>query len=334
MRRLVWLIAVLAVMWSAWWALASAGLQQATSNWFEDQRRAGWQAEVGEISQHGFPFTLNARLRGISVADPTTGVSFNAPRLDLKAAAYWPGYMTVELPNAPLEIATPTGRFTLETRDAQADLRLHPGVTLQLKSMGFMSGAWHISQAGGGFVSAESLQMAVTQDDAIPEIYQINLDAKTLTPGDVIRDFLALPIDWPVAFDAFTADLNVAFDVPWDRNALTSKRPQPRAVTARRIEASWGDVRLSASGDLTIDPSGIPTGEISMALTNWRKVIDVAQASGALPDAQRTQAEVMLSALANMGGGPNDLDLVLSFQNSEMSLGPIRLGPAPRLILR
>jgi hypothetical protein len=175
--------------------------------------------------------------------------------------------------------------------------------------------------------------MAVTQDGASPETYQFDVNATNLTPGILMRAALSLPESWPGSFDAFTANLNVVFDVPWDRTALAQKRPQPRVITLRKINAIWGDLRVSATGGLTIDLSGIPTGTMSVTVTNWREILKVAETSGALPDAQRLQAEIILGALSNLGGSPDDLDLTLSLQNGEMSLGPIRLGPAPRLIL-
>ena len=333
MRRLLWLIVILAVIWCTWWMVASAGLQRVVTDWFEDQRNIGWQADVAEVSQHGFPFTLHARVLDISLADPSTGIEVVAPQLDLIAAAYWPGYLTVRLSDAPIEIATPTGRFTLQTKAAQADLRVYPGVALQVQSIGLVSDAWQVRAADGDIVSADDLVVSMTQDEVSSETFQFDVNATKLTPGILVRTLFALPIEWPMAFDAFTADLSVTFDTPWDRKALIENRPQPRAIFIRNADASWGVARMSATGELTIDQSGIPTGDISIVVANWREIIKVAEASGALPSAQRGQVEIMLSAVANLGGGRDDLDLNLSFQNGDMSLGPIRLGPVPRLIL-
>ncbi len=333
MLRLIRICVILAVLWSGWWAAASAGLHYGLSHWFEARRTDGWQAEVGELSQHGFPFTLHSRLEDISVADPVTGVSVITPRLDLVAPAYWPGFVSAKLSDAPVEVATPTGRFILQSTNAQGDLRLHPGTALQLQSMEVVSDAWQISTADGDALSADDLGVTIVQDNSSPDTYQIGANAKNLTPGTLLRTLFALPPDWPVSFDSFTADVEVTFDTPWDRFALNKKRPQPRTMVLRDINASWGEVRIAASGDLIIDPSGIPTGEISLTLTNWRLMTQLAEAGGAFPSGQRGQLEIILSALANLGGGPDDLDLILSFQEGKMALGPIRLGPAPRLVL-
>ncbi len=210
---------------------------------------------------------------------------------------------------------------------------MYPGVALQVQSIGLVSDAWQVRAADGDIVSADDLVVSMTQDEVSSETFQFDVNATKLTPGILVRTLFALPIEWPMAFDAFTADLSVTFDTPWDRKALIENRPQPRAIFIRNADASWGVARMSATGELTIDQSGIPTGDISIVVANWREIIKVAEASGALPSAQRGQVEIMLSAVANLGGGRDDLDLNLSFQNGDMSLGPIRLGPVPRLIL-
>ena len=334
MRRLAWLIFVLLVMWSAWWAAASSGVQHLLTTWLDNRRDIGWEVEVAEISKHGFPLFLHARLKDVSAADPATGLGVDAPQLDLTGAAFWPGYMSVKLPDAPIHIMTPVGHFTLQTTDAQADLRLRPSASLQLQSLSAVSEAWRIGSSDGTILSADALDIAATQDNASPETYQIDVNATNLTPGTLPRALLSLPAEWPASFDVSTADLSVNFDMPWDRSALTDRRPQPRAVTLNKLEASWGELSLLGSGDLSIDPSGIPTGTISVTVTNWREIITLVDASDALPNEQRLQMEILLGALSNLGGSQDDLTLTLSMHDGDMLLGAIRLGPAPRLIFQ
>lgn len=333
MRRLVWTALVLAVIWCMWWAVASIGVQGLIATWLNDQRAAGWRAEVAEVSKHGFPLTLHARLREVSVADPTAGVAVDAPQIDLMAAAYWPGFVTVKVPDAPIDIVTPSGEFRLQTADGQADLRLRPSVALQLESMGLTSGAWRVDNNRGAILSADDLRVQVIQDATSPELYQFDVDATALTPGPVARRALSVTDAFPASFDAFKADLNILFDTPWDRSALDENRPQPRVITVRSVDAVWGKLDVSGTGTLTIDPRGIPDGTLSLTIRNWRDAFELVQASGAVPEGQRMQIEILLGALANLGGALDDLDLTLSFANGETSLGPIKLGPAPRLII-
>ncbi|MGJ8628803.1 MAG: DUF2125 domain-containing protein [Sulfitobacter sp.] len=333
MRRLVWAIVILAVMWVAWWMAASASVQQAMNTWFEDRRELGWTAEVGTISKHGFPLSLHAQLHDVSVRDPGTGVGLDISQLDIMAPAYWPGFLTVKLPDAPFQITTPPGVAEVKLTEARADLRLHPGTSLQLQGISVVSKAWQISLGQSPVLLADTLRLTSTQDNISPETYQLNINAINLTPGNLIRSALALPQDWPMSFDTFIGDIGVTFDKSWDRTAFGTNQPQPRAIALRQIAAKWGSLRISATGDLSINPLGVPTGAVSVIVNNWRDILDLIETSGALQSAQRQQVDILLGAMANLGGDLNDLNLELTFQNGEMSLGPINLGPAPRFVL-
>ena len=333
MRRLVWAIVILTVMWVAWWMAASASVQLALKSWFEDRRELGWTAEVGKISKHGFPLSLHARLHDISVSDPRIGVRLDMPQLDLMAPAYWPGFLTLKLPDTPFQITTPTAVAEVQLTDARADLRLHPGTSLQVQGMSVVSEAWQVNLGQSPVLLADSLRLTVIQDDVSPETYQLDVNAINLTPGNLIRSALALPQDWPMSFDTFSGDVAVTFDHPWDRTAFGTRHPQPRAIALRRIAGKWGSLQISAIGDLSVDSLGVPTGAVSVIVNNWRDILDLVETSEALPPTQRQQVGILLGALANLGGDLNDLNLDLTFQNGEMSLGPINLGAAPRFVL-
>ncbi|MGJ8617590.1 MAG: DUF2125 domain-containing protein [Sulfitobacter sp.] len=331
MRRLMSLIVILLVIWCAWWMAASTALHRSIVSWIEDRQNMGWQAEVSEVSKQGFPLALHSRLRELSIADPVTGVALATPQLDLVAAAYWPGFMSVKLPDAPIDIKTPAGGFILQTSDAQFVLHLRPVTTLQLQGMRVTSGPWQLDFARDRALSADDLHIDVIQDEIGLETYRFDVNATNLTPGTLPRSILALPMDWPASFDTFAADLEVKFDIPWDRNALSDRRPQPRHVTLHKVDASWGSLQILASGEVAIDTSGVLSGAVSTTISNWRDIVDLVETSGALSTSERQQVEIMLSALANLEGSPDNLDLNLTFKNGEMSVGPIYLGPAPQV---
>ncbi len=333
MRRLVWLVAIFAVIWGAWWMAASAGLQKALDIWAEDRRAAGWTVEFGEATQQGFPFSLHRKVRNITVAEPAKGLAIALPQLDLSAAAYWPGFIEVTLPDAPFTVITPAGKAVVQADDGHAAVRLHPGASLQLQRLSLVSGAWQIDADQSQGLSADSLMIDVTQDKNSAETYRIGIKAANLTPGPAIRADLSLPSDWPGSFAVLSGNMDVTFDRPWDRRALNGQQPQPRTIDIEQIQAEWGAIQVRTNGRLAIDPAGIPSGTISITVPNWRGLVDLAVAGGALPLARRQQTEFMLGMLANMGGNPDDMHLELAFENGEMSLGPIALGPAPRLFL-
>ncbi|NNK16286.1 MAG: DUF2125 domain-containing protein, partial [Sulfitobacter sp.] len=149
--------------------------------------------------------------------------------------------------------------------------------------------------------------------------------------GDVPRALLGIPQDWPYQWSVAKAAGALGFSVPLDRRSVDAGLPPPNRIEILDMQMIWGSVEVSANGSLNIDPEGIPEGDVSLFVDNWRILFDVAKASDlAIP----AQADLMLNALANIGGDPDTLELTLSFADGDMSLSGIALGPAPRLTAR
>lgn len=334
MIKLVGLLVVLAILLCGWWAVASNGMQRGISNWLEARRSQGWQAEAAKIQKQGFPLRLHMQLEGLALADPATGAAVTADQLDISTPVYWPGYVTVGLPQTPITLASPKLRATLTAQDAMADLRLRPGTSAQLQSLALNGGAWSLDTVLGRLVSAQTITVSMEQKASAAADYDLKVNADALTPGAIPRAFLGLPDDWPLAFDTFTADLAVTFDRVWDRRALKKRRPQPRAIDLKLAQFIWSDVELLATGSVTVDDAGLATGSVAIKAENWPAMLDMVENAGYLPPNFRPQAEQMLTGLAQMTGKTTGLDLTLTLKEGRMSMGFIPLGRAPRIILR
>jgi hypothetical protein len=68
--------------------------------------------------------------------------------------------------------------------------------------------------------------------------------------------------------------------------------------------------------------------------TNWREMLGVAEAAGAIPPSVRSGLERGLGFLAQLSGPADTLDVPLSFRNGRVMLGPLPIGPAPRIVIR
>ncbi|MEM1100881.1 MAG: DUF2125 domain-containing protein, partial [Pseudomonadota bacterium] len=77
-----------------------------------------------------------------------------------------------------------------------------------------------------------------------------------------------------------------------------------------------------------------PEGRVGLVATNWREILSLGAATGLIPQGVMPTATRTLEALASLSGGPNTIDLPLVFAGGTLSLGPIPLGPAPRIRLR
>lgn len=334
MRRLIWLGIFLAVIWTAWWAGGSWMMQRGAQQWLQDRRAEGWQADVAGLRSGGFPNRFALTLRGPALADPETGVAFRASDLNIIAPVYWPGYVSLRLPDDPISLVTPLMKTQLDLGGATADLRLRPGPRLELEAMALRGGAWALGAGAKTLLAANDLEIAMVQHADAAQSYRFDFGADQFRLGPALRQALRVPGDWPVQFDRFAVQADVRFDQPWDRFAIERRRPQPRQISLGLAQATWGDLNLRLAGTLTIDAAGIPTGKLSVQAQNWREILDLAQAAGLLPGALRRQADDSLSALAGLSGNPNSLDIQLNFAGGIVAVGFIPIGPAPRIVIR
>jgi hypothetical protein len=203
---------------------------------------------------------------------------------------------------------------------------------LALRDLHWTSGAWSIVTPEGGLVSAAGLQMRMTHTGGMT--YKIDLSADAPAPGDVLRDALRVPKDWPVEFEALAVDASVAFDRAWDMRAVNDRRPQPRRLDLRLARATWGSLHVNIAANLDIDADGLSSGDIHVQAENWRDMLQLAETAGILPTRLLPQADRALSALAGASGNPSTIDVTLTARRGLLTLGFIPLGPAPRIVLR
>ena len=333
MRRLLGAISTGAVLWCLWWGLGSVLLRVSVEDWLDARRAEGWQADA-QVSGGGFPLVMTAGLDDLALADPATGLAVSASRIRLEIDAPWPFGARLVLPEDPVRFSSPDRQaVTLVMSEGQMDLALAPSQQLGLRGLAWTAGPWGLSDPRGSIVSADSLEVSMTQMET-PETYAFVVHADSAAPGETLRARLRLPEDWPLAFETFRTEAEVTFDRPWDLRALEERRPQPTRVEIGLAEAAWGDLRLNLAADLAVDEGGIATGEISLQARNWRTMLTLAERSGALPARLRDQAETVLASLAGATGNPDTLDLRLTARGGTLYLGFVPLGPAPRLSLR
>ena len=102
-------------------------------------------------------------------------------------------------------------------------------------------------------------------------------------------------------------------------------------MTINRLLGGWGRLGLQGSGRLDIAADGRISGRIDLVLRNWRRVLDLARRAGLIDRDQQRNIETVLSLVTAASDDPDSLRLPLVLAGGTMSLGPVPLGPAPRL---
>ncbi|MGI3165218.1 DUF2125 domain-containing protein [Pseudooceanicola sp. 200-1SW] len=330
MKRLLIVVVAAALLWSGYWALGAMGAKRGLENWMEARRAEGWQADYAEFSLRGYPNRFDALWQNLALADPGTGLAVEMPRFGLYALSWKPGHLIAVWPER-FDFRTPEERFSLASEDLRASLRVTPGPLLELQRAQMTGRALVLS--GGTEAAMDSLNLAMAQDAEDDSRYRLGLAAEGLSLPAPLAARLAVE-GLPEAVTELRLDADVTFTRPWDLRALEEARPQPERVALHLARAAWGDLLLQVTADLEVDAQGRLSGEAHVQARQWRQMLQMAVAAGALPAEVAGSLEQGLSLMAGFSGNPNSLDLGLTLHDGTIWAGLIPLGPAPVLHLR
>jgi hypothetical protein len=336
MRRVIWVVAVLALLWAGAWLAVAQAVRYGTSAWFAARQAEGWQAEYADLTVAGFPARVEIAWTDLALADPETGVAWQTPAFRVAAqglrahqvTAIWPPEQT---------LATPLQRIAFRTDAMRADVAVRPGLLLTLDRADVTIDRLRLTSTLGWAAAIERAHLTTRTSSAAPPEAHAH-DVTLAATGYVLPALLKRGLDpaglLPARIEGLRMDATLGFDRPWDRRAIEERRPQPRSVEIRSLDAEWGTLALRAAGRIQIDADGIPEGRITLRAENWREMVGLAVNAGLVPAGLSRTLERGLELLAALGPNPEVIDAPLSFQGGFVSLGPIPLGPAPRLVLR
>lgn len=333
MRILLVVVVLAALGWGGYWFVGAQAVERGLSAWIEDRREDGWVAEYSDLNTAGFPNRFDTTITRLDLADPETGLAWSAPFFQILALSYRPNHVIAVWPNEQT-IATPLEKIEVTSEKMQGSVVLRPGPSLELDHANFVLDNFSLQSTQGWSAQVENGRFATRRTVGREDAHDIAFQANELRPS---RDVLAL-LDrtggLPEVFESMLIKTTVAFDAPWNRFAIEDARPQITAFELNELSARWGEMDLQAAGKLTVDASGQPDGKITVRAKNWREMLRIAVATGAVAEVFAPTIERALELLAGMSGKPETLDAPLTFGNGRMSLGPIPLGPSPSLVIR
>ena len=333
MRRLLVVVVVAALAWGGYWFVGARAVETGLSAWIDQRRAEGWAADYVALDTRGFPNRFDTTITDLQLADPQTGVAWSARFFQILAMSYTPNHVIAVWPDEQT-ISTPLQNIALSNDRMIASVVLHPGTSLELNRSVLELENFRLTSSLGWLASLDKGQLSTRPAVGKPDAYEIDFDAVGVRPSRDLLDALNPTGTLPDVFEHLSIRTSVAFDAPWNRFAIEDRRPQITKLDLTILQANWGQMDLNAAGELEVDTLGIPTGRITVRAKNWREMLQLAVASGAVAESIAPTIERALELLAGMSGNPKTLDAPLSFVNGRMSFGPIPLGPAPRLVIR
>lgn len=328
MKRLLIVVLVAVLGWFAYWFIVAQAARTGYEAWFDARRAEGWQAEYRDLSLRGFPNRIDTTFDGIQLADPETGFAWDAPFFQVFALSYRPNHLIAVWPNRQT-LSTPLQKLTINSEDMKASVVFAPKTSLELRRANFATEAINITSDRRWTITADSLRVALIQDETDPTQYQIALQGQGVAPPAALRNEVL-----PAKMSALDLDATLGFDRAWDLRALEERRPQPNVITLRNAKAQWGPMLFQAVGDMTTDPKGILSGDLTLRAKEWQAMITMARESRQVDPIVIDGAEQLLRLFSSLSGPGDDIDLTLTFKNGRTYAGLLPLGPAPLIVLR
>jgi len=333
MRNLFIFVALVSLGYSVFWWVGASAKENALNSWFAARRAAGWVAENRSLTVTGYPNRFDTVISGLELSDPQTGWMWRAPQFQILALSYapnhviaaWPESQTVIGPGQQLDITSSrmrgSARFEVDTRLALAQSIVEFEDVSVASSLG-----WTAALAQG--------QLAIRQSPAgsgPDQGYDVSLTSRDLILPAPVRAAIDPGATLPDAVSRLDLRMTPVFDVKWDRTVLEGPRPALQSLAIDSVDLNWGRLSLNVSGRIAPDVAGFAEGELDIAATNWRDMLDLAITAGLVPADMGPSVENGLGLLALMGGDADRLEVPLRFRGGRAMLGPVPVGPAPRM---
>ncbi|SPJ24485.1 DUF2125 domain-containing protein [Palleronia abyssalis] len=327
MRLLTILVIILALGWTGYWFVGAQALESAIRSAINEAREGGIEVDTASLEVAGFPNRFDTMIEQPQVHFPSSGITWSAPFLQILALSYRPNQVIIALPDTQ-ELTGPFGAAAIDTDRARASATFSPSPSLPLDHANLVVEDLLISSAGRD-LSAKRLLAATRIPEGAEDGRVQNIG---ITLDDVkLPDTLARQLGGAATIDGANLNATLTLDRPIDRDTYQGGEVRIEAINIETLDIDWGDVGLDASGDLQVGADGYLAGELSVALNNWPRALELAATAGLIPQDQASQARQGLSLLSGLSGAGNRIEVPLSFRDGRIFMGPVPLGPAPRL---
>lgn len=325
MRALLWIATLLVALWSGYWFVGKTALERGFAAFLQEAPTRGLDLTQSGYAVAGFPNRFDLTVTEPRLIDRRSEIRWEAPFLQIFSLSYMPWHVIAAF--APTQtIRTPAEDVTLQSGKLQASLVVTPGTALTLDRITLVGDSVRAESSLGWVLATDTLRFATRADPSRTNAYDIGLELLGLSPDPALA--ARLP-DLPPQIALSRIDANASFSAPLDRFAAET-RPTLTALSLREAGLTWGDLSLFAKGDLLV-LDGIPEGRIDIRMTGWRNLVALATGMGLIKPEIAPTALNMMQAIAGSSGDPEVLEMPLIFRDGQMMLGPLPLGPAPRL---
>jgi len=163
------------------------------------------------------------------------------------------------------------------------------------------------------------------------QTYNAFLDARSIALPEDLRRFIDPTNLQPAFVQNLRLDGDFDTSSPIALNGPAGNTVEILMVRIKEFSVNWGEMSVTAIGDVTPDANGVPNGSMSLSARNWQQGLDLAVANGMVNADRRFLVNEIVSNLDETPHIPDTLTLTLQITDGMMTLGGYPLGPFPSL---
>ena len=327
MRKLIVIVVVLASLYGGYWFVGRSQIQKVLTDALEQVDTGPADLTYTSLKTRGFPSRFDTTITDLQFSDPTISTIWTAPFFQLFALSYAPNeVIAVFPPEQTLSIGGTV--YTLFNDDMRASGKVRPNAALTFQTATIEADHPRVRTEDGGELAMARLLAAMRLTPDTDKMYDVFLEARSIVlPQEFRRRFD--PFDQqPPLIQNLRFDSDVALSAPIELNG-SGTPAEIDALTLEEFAISWGDISVSAIGDVAADANGEANGSFSVTMRNWEQALDLAISSGTVNANRRF---LFVEIAGNLDETPHiddTLTMTITVTEGIMWLGGIRLGAAP-----
>lgn len=329
MRKLIVLVVVAAALYGGYWFVGKSQIQTRLVDALAQVDAGDVDLSYSTLNTRGFPSRFDTTITDLQFNDSASALEWMAPTFQLFALSYRPNEVIAVFPNEQT-LSVDGEVFTLFTNGMRASGKVRANAALAFQNATLEMDNPRIRTVEGAELAMASVLAAMRLTPDTTQTYDVFLEARAIVLPEDIRRMIDPQNQQPPIIQNLRFDSDVTVTAPIELNGSNA----PVEITNLSITEfalTWGDMSVSAIGDVMPDAAGILDGSITISARNWQQALDLAVSIGAVKDDRR----FLITEIANnMDETPqiaDTLTITLAITDGNMMLGAFALGPAPIL---
>ena len=330
MRKLILLIVVAALLYGGYWFVGRSQIQDRLTEALVQADEGAYDVTYSSLKTRGFPSRFDTTVTDFHFADPATGTEWTAPLFQLLALSYRPNEVIAIFP--PEQSFTINGtEIALQTDDMRASGKVRANATLSFQDATVTMDAPRFITDDGGQLAIANVLAATRLTPDTTQSYDMFIEAHAIELPENIRRFIDPSNLQPPLVQTLRFDSDATLSAPLELLSPDGDAPAVETLSVKEFAVTWGEISLTAIGDIEPNEYGVPSGSISISARNWQQGLDLAVANGMVEANRRFLVTEIANNLDETPHIPDTLTLTLTITNGIMSLGGLSLGSVPSL---